>query len=397
MDLSYLRRNMPDYHNCLVNLAGSILKRFGADTSAGALALADPYLSGEHRNVVLLLLDALGTSIIEKHLDKGGFFRSHLAGSYDSVFPPTTVAATTSVLSGLYPDEHGWLGWDMYYPGLNKNVTVFTNTDQLTEKEGAEPAAYGADGKKIWDKESLAKSRPAADYHAGFTLTPYRNIIDRINDAGGNAFFSMPYMPPFPNDLDAVLERTQALCEEPGGKFIYAYWNEPDSTMHRTGTDSRETHELVISLEKRIREFAAGLQDTLLLVTADHGHINSRNLCILDYPEVMDCLVRLPSIEPRTLNLFVKKDRRDHFPEIFRKYFGNDFLLLTRAEVLNERLFGIGEDAPDLSAMIGDYVAVAVSDTSVFNTHYESQVMPGVHAGLTVEEYRIPLIVIEKK
>ena len=85
---------LPDYNNCLVNLSNSILKKFGARTTAGTLPLADKYLEGEYRNVVLLVLDALGTSIVEKHLERNGFFRSHMAGALDSVYPPTTVAAT---------------------------------------------------------------------------------------------------------------------------------------------------------------------------------------------------------------------------------------------------------------------------------------------------------------
>ena len=124
--------------------------------------------------------------------------------------------------------------------------------------------------------------------------------------------------------------------------------------------------------------------------------MDSRNLCLLDYPEVLDCLVRMPSIEPRTLNLFVKEEYKDAFPEIFRKNFGDDFLLLTREEVFRENLFGPGEGRPGLREMIGDYVALAVSAASIFNTHYEAQVMPGGHAGLTAEEARIPLIVVEK-
>ena len=64
---------------------------------------------------------------------------------------------------------------------------------------------------------------------------------------------------------------------------------------------------------------------------------------------------------------------------------------------MNERLFGIGTDNAILNDLIGDYVAVSVSDTSIFKTHFEAQVMPGAHAGMTVEEYRIPLIVVERK
>ena len=390
-----IRTDGPDYGNCLVNLANSILKEFGAGTTADTLPAADQYLAGKHQNTVLLLLDAMGVSIVEKHLAQDGFFRSHLKAEYSSVYPPTTVAATTSVLSGLYPNEHGWLGWDMYYPELGKNVTVFTNRDQLTEKEGASPTVPRPQHGPEWGTDSLAEPLPAAGFNAGFRYTPYRNILDRINEAGGRACASMPFMPPFPDTLEKVLARVRELCEEPGKKFIYAYWNEPDSTMHRTGTTSGETHRLAVSIEEKVKELASGLSDTLLLVTADHSHMDSRNLCILDYPEVLDCLVRLPSIEPRTLNLFVRAERIDAFPEIFRKHFGEAFLLLTREEVLREKLFGPGTDRPGLREMIGDYVALAISDSSLFNTHYEARFMPGGHAGLTAEETRIPLIVVE--
>ncbi len=388
--------NLPDYDNCLVNLSNSILNKFGAETNAKTLPLADRYLEGEYTNVVLLILDAMGISILEKHLKEDGFFRSHLAGSFDSVYPPTTVAATTSVMSGEYPDEHGWLGWDTYYPALGKNVTVFTNSDQLTEKEGAEPTGSYPDGTKKWMPDSLENPGPAADYHVGFRHTPYRNIVDQINDAGGTAYSSMPFLPPNPQDMEAIMSRIETLCKEPGKKFIYAYWSEPDSTMHKTGTTSEATHEMITELEKMVEKTVSGLSETLFLITADHGHIDCDNCCILDYSEIMNCLVRLPSFEPRTLNLFVKEEFRESFPEIFRKHFGDSFVILTREEVISNKVFGTGRDRSDLAEMIGDYVALAVTPKSIFNTHIEAQEMPGGHAGLTPEEIRIPLIVIGK-
>ena len=138
------------------------------------------------------------------------------------------------------------------------------------------------------------------------------------------------------------------------------------------------------------------LPDTLFLITADHGHIDSNNLCILDYPEIMNCLVRMPSIEPRTVNLFVKEEFKESFPALFRKTFGDDFLLLTHDEVIQTKLFGIGTNHPELEQMIGDFVALVVTDKSLYFTHYKVQIMPGNHAGLTPEEYTIPLIVIVK-
>lgn len=388
---------LPDYNNCLVNLSNSILKNFGARTTAGTLPLADEYLEGEYQNVVLLILDAMGTSIVEKHLEKNGFFRSHMVGKLDSIYPPTTVAATTSILSGSYPNEHGWLGWDIYYPQINKNVTVFTNTEQRNEKENAVPSAADPDGKKIWEEDSLEEASPAAEYNVGFRYTPYKNIIEIINESGGSAYAAMPFMPPYPQSADAVLNRVEKLCNEPGRKFIYAYWSEPDTTMHKTGTGSPETHRILTELEKLVEKTVSGLSDTLFLITADHGHIDSKNFCLLDYSEIMRCLVRKPSFEPRTLNLFVKDEYKETFPKIFNKYFGDSFVLLTKDEVFSEKLFGTGNDRDGLEDMIGDYIALATSDKSLFNTHFEAQEMPGCHAGLTEAEIKIPFIVIEKK
>lgn len=386
---------LPNYDHCLVNLASSMLVHFGAKATAPTLPLADSYLAKGYKNVVVLLLDALGVSILEKHLSPDGFFRSHQAGSFSSVFPPTTVAATTSVTSGLFPDEHAWLGWDCYFPQLGKNVTVYTNSDQMTEAGGpfsiekeSRPGDFGC--------PAVEERRPAADFHVGFTYTPYENIVSKIIDAGGNAYFSSPYAEPNPQDLDAILKRVTDLCRESEKKFIYAYWNEPDGTMHKTGTLSKETHEAVTSLEKRIEEFSETLSDTLLFVIADHSHMDSKNLCILDYPEIVKCLVRLPSIEPRALNLFIKEEYKEEFPALFEKTFGDKFWLVPKAEVIERKLFGPGTEHPLFRDKIGDFLAIAISDTSLFNTHVEAKVMPGGHAGLSKEELEIPLIAIEK-
>ena len=371
---------MPDYDNCLVNLSNSVLKYFGAATTAPTLKMADSLLDREYKNVVILLMDAMGMSVIEKHLKPDGFLRSHLAGPYSSVFPPTTVAATTSVMSGLYPDEHCWLGWDMYYPELDKNVTVFTNSDQLVEDEVG----------------NLTEPAPAADFHVGFTYTPYKSIVEKINEAGGKAYYSMPFMEPFPKDLDAILKRVEDLCAGPEKKFIYAYWNEPDSTMHLYGPYSPEAEELVIMLEKRLEEFSGNLSDTLLLITADHSQMTSINYCIKDYPEITKCLKRMPGIEPRTLNLFVKDEYKAEFPEIFQRTFKDKFLFLTKEEIIEKKRFGIGREHGLFRDTLGDFIAVSIADVSVFATHKEASLMPGGHAGLTKEELEIPLIAVSK-
>ena len=111
----------------------------------------------------------------------------------------------------------------------------------------------------------------------------------------------------------------------------------------------------------------------------------------------MECLLRLPSIEPRALNLYVKEDKKEQFEAEFRKEFGGDFIILSKEEIYKEQLFGSGSHHENVDAMIGDYVAIAVSDLTIFNTREEASNIIGVHAGYTREEIEIPIIVFESK
>jgi len=114
----------------------------------------------------------------------------------------------------------------------------------------------------------------------------------------------------------------------------------------------------------------------------------------MDYPEIMKCLVRMPSVEPRTLSFWIKDEYKKGFPEIFHNAFGDKFWILTKEEVIDRRLFGTGKDHELLSDMLGDFICISVSDAAVFLTHEEMRLTPGGHAGLTKAELEIPLIAV---
>lgn len=359
----------PDHKNCISGLPNSIMRYFGAEPPGGTLPLIDGFLKKEYKNVVVILLDGMGVGVMEDSLREKGFFRSHLTGTCCSTFPPTTVAATTSVLSGLLPSTHSWLGWDCYYPQIDRNVTVFRNTVQGTKD-------------------------PAADFNVARTFTGYESIIDRLRGAGIAAREVAPYLSPFGSFKDE-LARVEELCREDGRKYVYAYWDEPDTTMHYAGCRSRRARRVLRSLERQVRRFCRRVSDTLVIVTADHGHIDSRGVCIKDYPSITECLVRMPSVEPRALNLFVKEGMEERFESEFKRFFGDDFILMKKREVIDKNLFGDGEEHPCFRSMLGDYLAVATGDLTVFNTEWEAARFKSVHAGLTEAEMTVPLIVIE--
>ena len=158
-----MKPQFPDYTNCIANLANSISEEFGINKGGHKLKILDEYLKKDYENIVVILLDGMGKCIIQKNLEQDGFFNSHLVGTYSSVFLPTTVASTTSMITGLTPCEHSWLGWDCYYPQIDKNVTVFLNKETGTDK-------------------------PAADYNIAWTYCGYESVVLKIKKNGGNAF-----------------------------------------------------------------------------------------------------------------------------------------------------------------------------------------------------------------
>ena len=124
--------------NTLVNLSNSILKHFGAETFHDTNPIIDKELEG-YKKVVLVLFDGMGQNIVRKHLREDSFIRSHYVTTINSIFPPTTAAATTSVLTGKYPVENGWLGWTEYFKQYDRNIILFRGIDYNTGEELNKP------------------------------------------------------------------------------------------------------------------------------------------------------------------------------------------------------------------------------------------------------------------
>lgn len=361
----------PDYKNCIANIPNSILKAWGLEPCGESLPVLDKYLEKEYKNVVFLLLDGMGKAIIEEHLEEDGFFRSHMVTGYTSVYPPTTVAGTTSAQTGLMPNEHGWLGWDNYYHQIDKTVTVFLNLEQGTKKK-------------------------AADYGVANRYCPLHTVVSKINEAGGNAYDVTAFVPPFSKTMSDVCERIEKICRNKVRNYIYAYYKEPDGVLHRHGRKSPEAYEQIKYLEDWVEKLYNNLEDTLLIVTADHGHLNVQNKMIWHYPTIMECLKRLPSLEPRVLTFFVKEGMEERFENEFNKEFGDKFLLKKKEDVIKEQIFGTGCEHADFKHMLGQYTAFAIDDTAIFMTEGPDNKFKGMHAGLTEDEMIIPLIICEK-
>ena len=364
-----------NYNECLTNLACSIRKYFGLEYHHNTLTKIDDILDKyQPQNVIIILFDGMGSRILNRTLDSESFFIKNNLGEITSVFPPTTTAATTSIRTGLNPIEHGWLGWNMYIASIDKTITLFMNSEK---------------GKKEKCSEFLeVKDKLVTKF-----------IPDEINEIGTYKALSL-----FPfktgnsktyNDLDEMFNIIINETKQEEKKFIYAYNDEPDHTMHDYGPDSNKSIDLIKERNDKTKELFNKLEDTLLIVVADHGHIKTEHIFLNDYPEILNMLERTTSIEQRAVSFKIKKEYQEQFPKLFNQLFGEYFKLYNKQDIIDSRLFGDGVQNELFVSAIGDYLAIAYSNKCIVTDGDE--VLVSNHAGYTDDEIYIPLIVASKK
>lgn len=358
-----------NYNECLTNLACSIRRYFGLPFSHKTLEFIDDFLEKyTPNNVVVILLDGMGTNIMERALPEESFFRKNLIKSIATVFPATTTAATTSIRTGLNPVEHGWLGWTTYIEPIDKVITLFMNSEK------------GHDG-EICEEFLNVKNKLASE-----------TIVSEINKQGEfEGLELMPFGENAYSDLDDMLNKIKTETQKPGKKYIYAYDLEPDSTMHETGPDSEKSKKLIIERNDKIEQLAAELKNTLLVVLADHGHIKVKNIFLNNYPDILDLLDQKTSIDQRAVSFKVKPGKKEKFRDKFEKYFGNYYDLYDSENAVKSKLFGDGMENELFRPALGDFIAIAKGAECLVAP--DDEVLISHHAGYTDDEIYVPVIV----
>ena len=364
----------------LINLSNSILNHFGVTPFHETIPKIDEQLKG-YKKVVAVLFDGMGQNIVRKHLKENSFIRNHYVTTINSTFPPTTAAATTAFLTGKYPIETGWLAWAEYFKDYDRNIILFRSIDFNTGEELTKPGEL-----------------PIA-----YKYFPVRHIFDLINEADNNArafnISRFPVQPDGPKTLlHAGVNKLTKVLKENDECFVYFYWDSPDREMHETGIDSLITHYQVHKAQRFLKKVFKKNPDTLFIFLADHGHINAKYFDICEHEDIYSLLSKPVTLEKRTPSFFIKKGQQDNFVELFNKYYGEYFELLTKEEALNIKLFGEGKPAPGVEITFGDFVAISKREYGIYASKELVRIdtYKGHHAGGTDAERLIDISIFRK-
>lgn len=382
----------PDYDNSILSTVSSVMKAYGVPSIYPSLPLLDGMLVPQPENIVILLLDGLGVTTLEDILPEDSFLRRNHKHTVTSVFPSTTTAATTAYTTGLSPNEHGWLGWSLYFKECGQQIDLFQgNIAHIGHKYGASSPAY-----RYLKSESLfSRIRKASEGRVHTVdLSPFPADdcdADECVTCSTHSFTNML----------SLLEKQ--IKSDKGEQFIYAYWTNPDSEAHGSGPASDKSRALVTHMNADVEAFARRIEgtNTLLIISADHGlRGNMKPVYVSRIPEIMECLIMPPSIEARAATFFVKPHKKAQFEKAFAERFGESFILYTRQQVLDMQLFGRGESHPKVDDFLGDYLACAIGDEYIDFAvlgEKETHRFQGAHAGLTHEEMLVPVIPVRMK
>ena len=133
--------------------------------------------------------------------------------------------------------------------------------------------------------------------------------------------------------------------------------------------------------------------DTLFFTFADHGHINVKFLDFCEHEDLYNLLALPMSFEKRTPTFFVKEGKQKEFRELFLKYYGEHFILLSKEEALKDQIFGEGETREVITNFIGDFVATSIDEYCLYASEEMKKfdLFKGHHAGNTQEEMLIDI------
>jgi hypothetical protein len=396
---------MPDYDGGgLLNLPATALDILGARDAGDAPPLRDldPALREGVRQVVVVLADGLGWWQLELFCDRGDtpFLaqlrdRAHRREGAQlieatTVFPSTTAAAITTLNTARTPLEHGNLAYFIWLEEFAQ-VTAMLRWGPAITRRGSffdDPAVDPLRFVKVPSIHARLHERGIPSY----VIEPeiFRSeAMTRMHAAEANF---LGYV--VPSTMGVRLHT--ALADAPRPSYVYAYWAGIDTVSHLYGPRSQEAAIEAAIFDLALRHALAGRRagDTLVLLTADHGHATTdpdKLLDVIGDKELSALLRNPPAGEPRLV--FLHTDHASRVREHLDQRWPGSFTLLDRDELIDAGLFGRG-DATTARRRIGEVVAMLDGDLAASIVKVDGQTLRhrGSHGGMTSDEMRIPIL-----
>jgi predicted AlkP superfamily pyrophosphatase or phosphodiesterase len=381
-------------------------------TGQGSPALPESVfgnLPRRYDTVILFYVDAFGWRFFEQFKDHP--LLQYLAGEgvvsrLTTQFPSTTAAHVTCIHMGLTPGQSGIFEWQYYEPKLDAVITPllfsFAGTRQrdTLKATGIEPATIYPSGTIYQDLQQHGVTSYVLQ-HREFTPSTYSNIM-----------FQGAEITPYQTLSEAFVNMRELLARRQTPAYFFLYFDHIDGICHKYGPGSPQAEaeiDTFLSIMDRLfqQKLQGQLDNTLLMVTADHGHIDidPRQTVYLNRDPRFSGLERflktdrqgnilVPGGAPRDVFLYIKEGMVDAAQAFLSERLAGLAGVYRVEDLIQQGFFGPGPISDTFRARAGDLLILPDRHQSVW--WYEKgkfeQLYSGYHGGLSPEEMEIPLL-----
>ena len=386
-----MQQFLPDYDGgSIVNLMASIAVGLDAEpTRYPELRMLRAEQVSQAKDVVLFVIDGLGFDFLQQHAVIAPHLNTHLQGSITSVFPSTTAAGIGTYLTGVAPVEHGLTGWHMYLRELAAVLAVLPGRGRSGAQHYTDSDAVHA----LLGTTPFVNRLPVRSH----MVSPASIASSPFNNAHRGCAKLLEY-----DTLQELFDLTEQALTGEQRNYVYSYWPDIDSCGHRYGMGSEPTLELLRALDESFGRFVQLQHNkgTMIVLSADHGHINSSaadTFLLNDYPDLTKSLLLPLCGEPRAAYAYLRPDAEQQFIADVEKYFAADVTLKRSREALAEGWFGPGVPHPEMHARIGDFLLLPCANKMVRDWLPTERPYPlaSAHGGLSAAEMHVPLVMVE--
>ncbi|BCU69526.1 alkaline phosphatase family protein [Stygiolobus caldivivus] len=355
----------PEYTSkSLYNLACGIAEFLGVERVCKGNKIGIP-----GKRLVLALVDGMGYKMME---NAGISVDSYIT----TVFPSTTATVITTLFTAQLPGEHGVLGYTTYSKKLGGVINTLKYTYPLIDSRDSisSQVKYSVAFPKLQSYPQEVKDKKTAEViPKGLEGTEFTDVTHGkvSNTKTYSNYFDAFYM------LGKTLEENY--------DFVYFYIPDVDTLAHKHGPNTDVVKEAIRSIYDRLVKLAEKNKEYTFVIIADHGHVQTNEHVIFNNDSDLLNKIDVPPYgDSRAIFLHSRYDLKTY---LYSKYPTLEVFPRTEFEKLLGR-----------EGSYADYIAVPKDDRAYVYLFKQQQddytKLIGHHGGLSEDEMKIPLVII---
>jgi hypothetical protein len=397
----------PQYKtNCISNIPNTILELFKTKKAQATSPLTTRLNleTNKINKIVLLVVDGFGFNRFLASYKQNPFLTSLTeAGTVfplTSVYPSQTTNALTTLNTGLTPQEHGLFEYFIYLKEAGivnalRFELIGTKKSKLTE-QGFDPHLMYSGGniQQQLQKEDIKTYTHMNEANAALACTKLVFEDSTVISAYKNS--------------DAIVKLRKNIEQNKQGAYFFVHLETLDTISHEYGPESQEYNAelqaISFLLQKELVEKLnpQAAQETLLLLTADHGGVQvapeQTSYLSLNSEPIKNAEIGvhrkkiMPTGSPRDIFLHVKEQKLQETKEALIKSIGEKAQVIETKEALDAGLFGVGKPNPDFFSRTGNLLVLPYGKETLWFEHRSGRKinLRGQHGGLDAKEMWVP-------